>query len=134
MAIIDEKIRQLLEQLSRALHTAIGESDDVHEHLDRLREEGYTLNLLLDCQPDLEGPREDRKDLSPRSLRMVHSNSRPEFRINGEDLAFLRSVGIDPTRRLRTRRRGKSSGSSGGRLLSREEIAPDAGETADGDD
>jgi hypothetical protein len=36
--------------------------------------------------------------------RRGSSGAEPPFRINGEDLAFLRSVGIDPTRRRRGRR------------------------------
>jgi hypothetical protein len=32
----------------------------------------------------------------------------PTFRINGEDLAFLRSIGIDPTRKSRGRSRAAS--------------------------
>lgn len=32
-------------------------------------------------------------------------SAEPDFRIDGRDLAFLRSIGIDPTRRRRGRRR-----------------------------
>lgn len=32
------------------------------------------------------------------------SHKGPEFRINAYDLEFLRSLGIDPTRRLKSRR------------------------------
>ncbi len=33
-----------------------------------------------------------------------HSSGEPAFQIDGRDLSFLRSIGIDPTRRLRRRR------------------------------
>lgn len=91
----------MLEQLSRSLFEAISESEDVHHHLKRLREEGYSLNLLLDCQP--EGSEGD----DARQSRGVQRSPNPTFRINGEDLAFLKSLGIDPTRRCKTRRRAR---------------------------
>ena len=98
----------MLEQLSRSLFEAISDSEDVHEHLQRLREEGYSLNLLLDCQPDDQEDDEDGPSSSTRQAlpppRALQPASAPTFRINGNDLAFLRSVGIDPTRRCRTRR------------------------------
>ena len=103
VTILDQKLRQMLEQLSRALHSVIAESEDVHVHLDRIRDEGYSLNLLLDCQPDLE--QRGEKDLEPRSLRMLHGSEQPTFRIDSNDLTFLKSVGIDPTRRCKPRKK-----------------------------
>jgi hypothetical protein len=99
----------MLEQLSRSLFEAISDSEDVHEHLQRLRQEGYSLNLLLDCQPDDPEQEEEAPAAQSRQAlpppRALQPASPPTFRINGTDLAFLRSVGIDPTRRCRTRRR-----------------------------
>lgn len=98
----------MLEQLSRSLYEAISDSEEVHLHLQQLRDKGYTLNLLLDCQPDLE-TRDEHEDLEPRTRRALHSSSSPAFRIDGRDLALLRSLGIDPTRRTRRARRKSAS-------------------------
>ncbi len=88
----------MLEQLSKSLFDAISGSDEVHEQLKRLREEGYSLSLLLDCQHEGKNPGSGQNP--QRGVRAPL----PEFRINGQDLAFLRSVGIDPTRRCRRRK------------------------------
>ena len=76
----------------------MAESPEVHDRLESIRREGYTLNLFLDCKrsaSDKNGGKMDgaaRRPLAP-----------PTFRIDGRDLAFLRSVGIDPTRKARSR-------------------------------
>ena len=102
---MDANLRHMLEQLSRSLFEAISDSGDVHDHLKRLRAEGYSLNLLLDCQPDTEKREENQhRELATRSTRTVHRSPSPEFKINCDDLAFLRSVGIDPTRQLRNKK------------------------------
>ncbi len=85
----------------------MAESPEVHDRLESIRREGYTLNLFLDCKrshdddSDADESSSTRRPLPP-----------PTFRINGRDLAFLRSVGIDPTRRTRRRssRRAASEG------------------------
>lgn len=87
----------MLERLSRSLYEAISDSDDVHVHLKQLRDEGYTLNLLLDCQPDIE-TKDEHPDLEPRTRRALHSSHSPAFKIDSKDLSILRSLGIDPTR------------------------------------
>jgi hypothetical protein len=106
----------MLRDLRRALSEAISESSEVSRTLRRIREEGYALYLLVDCKRE----RDDRFDLDPdddalpfatsRTARTVSrasgrtTSSEPAFQINGKDLSFLRSIGIDPTRRLRRRR------------------------------
>jgi hypothetical protein len=88
----------MLRDLRRALSEAISESSDVSRTLRRIREEGYSLYLLVDCKRD----RECDEPLALAPAR--HGSGEPVFQINGTDLSFLRSIGIDPTRRLRRRR------------------------------
>jgi|RhiMethySRZTD1v2_1073278.scaffolds.fasta_scaffold754413_2 hypothetical protein len=93
MAILDENLRQMLRDLGRALSQAIAESPEVGETLRRIESEGYSLHLVLDCKRDGESP-------TPAAPRAA-AGGEPVFRINGDDLFFLRSCGIDPTRRRR---------------------------------
>jgi len=88
----------MLRELRRALSEAITDSSDVSRTLRRIREEGYSLYLLVDCKR--EGIEEPLALTAPR-----FSSSDPAFVIDGRDLSFLRSIGIDPTRRLRRRRK-----------------------------
>ena len=93
---MNAKLHQLLSDLRRALYDAIAESDDVHRTWRSLREEGYALSLTVDCRRE--------EDEEPPEAIPAAAASRPSFRINGDDLSFLRSIGIDPTRKVRRRR------------------------------
>jgi hypothetical protein len=90
----------MLRDLRRALSEAISESTEVSRTLRRIREEGYSLYLLVDCKREALDP--DAVALTPPTTS--RSGSNPAFQIDVRDLAFLRSIGIDPTRQLRRRR------------------------------
>jgi hypothetical protein len=97
----------MLRDLRRALSDAISESPEVSRTLRKIREEGYSLYLLVDCKRELDGDGEPLAIGAPVSSRSaIASHGDPAFQINMQDLTFLRSIGIDPTRRLRRRRTG----------------------------
>lgn len=95
--IVNENLQRLLRDLGRAVFEAISDSDDVSATVDRVREEGYTLTMQLNCTPSSESAQETAGNGRPAALE-------PNFKIDGQDLSFLESIGIDPTRR-RPRRR-----------------------------
>jgi hypothetical protein len=120
---LDERLKPLIRDLRRALAEAISESSDVSRSLRRIREEGYAMVLHLDCKRDgdeepplvpasraavLADPLPEKlartvKSPKPESNALVPSPE-PAFQIDGRDLSFLRSIGIDPTRRLRRKK------------------------------
>lgn len=92
----------MLRDLGRALSDAISESSDVNHALRRIQEEGYSLFIFLD-RPSAG---QDDEEVTAKVERGVSArpHGEPVFRIHGGDLSFLRSIGIDPTRRIRTRK------------------------------
>lgn len=96
--VLEEKIRQMLRDLGRALSDAMAESSDVNQALRRIHEEGYSLFIFLE-RKDGEASTEASGPAEPRR------SGEPVFRIHGGDLSFLRSIGIDPTRRIRGKRK-----------------------------
>jgi len=95
---VDAKLRRLLRDLHGALTKALSDSSDVSRSMNRIREEGWSVYLVVDRK---------QEDETPEAFELTAStNSRgePTFRIDGRDLSFLRSIGIDPTRRKRRRR------------------------------
>jgi hypothetical protein len=123
---LSDHLREMLKELGQAINESISGSDRVHDSLQKIRDEGYNLYMVLDAKvgvnrrerssrnSEREGSRSPRS--SRRSLALVRrddegerdepasSEERAAFRINLRDLRFLRSVGIDPTRKVRARR------------------------------
>lgn len=102
---MDENLQRRLRDLGRAVFEAISESPDVNQALSQIRAHGYTLSMQLNCKKESEAGGSDSSsdsssELQPKALPAAE----PVFRIDGQDLTFLRSIGIDPTRRMRRRR------------------------------
>jgi hypothetical protein len=94
--VANDRLQAMLSEFRRALYDAISDSTDVHRTWRQLRDEGYSLFLLVDCKrQESQEPLERGKLALPRQ--------EPVFQINGTDLSFLKSIGIDPTRRARRR-------------------------------
>ena len=129
---MDAKLRRKLRDFGRALSAAISDSSEATRRLNELRDEGFSLYLLLDGSGEDgdEGAelrqsgsaargrvsrsgaaasqaltRSPRRLPAPRDAASAGERD-PSFRINGEDLALLRSLGIDPTRTVRRRKSG----------------------------
>lgn len=90
-------IRQWLHDLGKAVAEAMAGSDDVTETVQRIQDQGFSLYLVLDAK-------EDPKDQETKIQVNAPPDRPAEFRLGGEDVAFLRSMGIDPTRTGRKRR------------------------------
>jgi hypothetical protein len=112
---LDEKLRAYLRELGAALNEAVSSSEKVHEILAKVKSEGYGAYLCLDATVALD-KRGRRSSAALPSIRRGGLNGSKEdregngidtavFQINVKDLGFLRSVGIDPTRPIRARKR-----------------------------
>ncbi len=101
---MDDRIKQLLQDLGTAINESISGSEDVNRHIQQIRDEGYDLYVVLDATIGL-----NKQDGTETDNERVEVPAKPpkevQFRININDLALLRSLGIDPTRKVRTARR-----------------------------
>lgn len=103
---MDDKIKQLLQDLGTAINESISGSDDVNRHIQRIRDEGYDLYVVLDATIGLNKQDADEQDENSTAVATVSEPPKEvQFRINVNDLALLRSIGIDPTRKVRSARR-----------------------------
>ena len=106
---MDDKIKQLLRELGTAINESISSSDDVNRQIQKIRDEGYNLYVVLDATIGLNKEGEEASDAGspaePAAELVVKSDKDVQFRININDLALLRALGIDPTRKVRTLRR-----------------------------
>lgn len=104
---MDDKIRQLLKELGQAINESISSSEDVNEHIQRIRDEGYNLYVVLDATIGLDKqdePGAEAAEAKP-GQEMVSLKTEVQFRININDLNLLRSLGIDPTRKVKVPKR-----------------------------
>ena len=106
---INDDLREMLKELGQAINESISGSGRVHDSIQRIRDEGYNLYMVLDAKVGVNrrAPRAGsrRRSAGPESARgSAPTGEQAAFRINIKDLRFLKSVGIDPTRKVRTRR------------------------------
>lgn len=116
---MDDRIRELLKQLGKAINDSISGSQDVNAHIQKLRDEGYNLYVVLDAtiglgknDGDSEPEEATVKALAPIPKERKAQPGDPQFRIDVNDLSILRSLGIDPTRRVKVTRRLEPRSSS----------------------
>ena len=96
---LEARKRSLLREIEEALLDALAESRDVHRTLWNLHRAGFTLRLSLECD-EAAGA----ESIARRYRREGAAAQPAPFRIDADDLQFLRSIGIDPTRKSRPRR------------------------------
>ena len=110
---LSDHLREMLKELGQAINESISGSGRVHDSIQRIRDEGYNLYMVLDAKVGVNR-REARltrvrrgaaRELALQDVEETqNTEERAAFRINLKDLRFLRSVGIDPTRKVRKRR------------------------------
>ena len=104
---LNDHLREMLKELGQAINESISGSGRVHDSIQRIRDEGYNLYMVLDAKVGVNR-RESRGGSRGRSsasrAQEPATGERAAFRINVKDLRFLKSVGIDPTRKVRNRR------------------------------
>ena len=101
---MDDKIKQLLQELGTAINESISGSEDVNRHIQRIRDEGYDLYVVLDATIGLNKQGADDED-DREEVAVAKPAKEVQFRINVNDLAMLRALGIDPTRKVKGARR-----------------------------
>lgn len=98
----------MLQELGEALVEAIADSSEINDSLRELQRAGYSLYLVVDCKRGASKRRrsETQSKADAAATPGEAGNGRPDpvFRIDGNDLLFLRSIGIDPTRKSRAKR------------------------------
>ena len=105
---LNDHLREMLKELGQAINESISGSGRVHDSIQRIRDEGYNLYMVLDAKVGVNR-RASRAASRRRQPAAAEGNGngseagQAAFRINIKDLRLLKSLGIDPTRKVRTR-------------------------------
>jgi hypothetical protein len=109
---LSDHLRDMLKELGQAINESISDSDRVHDSIQKIREEGYNLYMVLDAKVGVNrresrarGSRVSRRRSNgePVVERVASGDGRAAFLINVKDVRILKSLGIDPTRKVRLR-------------------------------
>lgn len=110
---MNDDLREMLKDLGQAINESISGSGRVHDSIQRIRDEGYNLYMVLDAKVGVN--RREAKARESRSSRrrgarvepivekVATGDERAAFLINIKDVRILKSLGIDPTRKVRLR-------------------------------
>jgi hypothetical protein len=93
---MDDQNRNRMRDLGRRLAQTMSASPEVKEEVRRLQLEGFSLSLTLSSQ------REEEMNLK-LEIQPPGPPPEPAFRLDGDDVTFLKSMRIDPTRPARRR-------------------------------
>lgn len=110
---MNDDLREMLKDLGQAINESISGSGRVHDSIQRIRDEGYNLYMVLDAKVGVnrreakarEGrtPRRKGARVEPIVEKVATGDERAAFLINIKDVRILKSLGIDPTRKVRLR-------------------------------
>lgn len=98
---MDDRIRQMLEELGAVINETVSNSPEVNGRIQKIRDEGYDLYVMLDATIGLSRT-DDEEARAETTHRLALPAGEAQFRIDIDDLNFLRSVGIDPTRKVKS--------------------------------
>lgn len=112
---LNDDLREMLKELGQAINESISGSDRVHDSIQKIRDEGYNLYMVLDAKVGVNrrearvrgvkaarGSRR-RATVEPVVEKVATGDARAAFMINVKDVRILKSLGIDPTRKVRLR-------------------------------
>jgi hypothetical protein len=107
---LDDHLREMLKELGQAINESISGSERVHDSIQRIRDAGCNLYIVLDARVgvnrrEAKGTRQKLPQVSDEGAPPAQSAT---FRINVRDVRLLRALGIDPTRKVRRRVSGAS--------------------------
>src|SRR5690242_17029708 len=96
---LNDHLREMLKELGQAINESISGSGRVHESIQRIRDEGYNLYMVLDAKVGVN-KREPRSGSGRKRLRAATVGEkgsgetiveeRAAFRINVKDLRILK--------------------------------------------
>jgi hypothetical protein len=87
---VNDRLKQLMKELGEAINESLSESEQIAEVISKIKDGGYDVFLVLEATIGFNR-REDEEPIRPTVS--VHKGD-PEFKVNAQDLKFLKSLRI----------------------------------------
>ena len=88
---MDPQLKQLMKELGDAINESLSDSEQISEGVSRIKEGGYDIFLVLEATIGVS----KQGEKSPDKTSLVTTlSTNPEFKVNDQDLKFLKSLRI----------------------------------------
>ena len=88
---MDPQLKQLMKELGDAINESLSDSEQIAEVVSRIKDGGYDIFLVLEATIGVS----KQGEKSPDKTSLVTTlSTNPEFKINDQDLKFLKSLRI----------------------------------------
>jgi hypothetical protein len=88
---VDQQLKQLMKELGEAINESLADSDSIAEVVARIKEGGYDIFLVLEATIGVSKQGEKATD---KTSLVTTLTSNPTFKVNDQDLKFLKSLRI----------------------------------------
>ena len=88
---VDQQLKQLMKELGEAINESLADSEQIAEVVSRIKDGGYDIFLVLEATIGVSKQGEKPGD---KTSLVTTLSSNPEFKINEQDLKFLKSLRI----------------------------------------
>jgi len=90
---VNPHLQHLIKELEGAIHESLSESDQITKVIAKIKAGGYDVFLLLEATIGF-----NKRDEQPTTVKPIlagaRSKSEPEFKVNAQDVKFLKSLRI----------------------------------------
>lgn len=87
---MNQRLKQLMKELGEAINESLADSDQIAEVISKIKGSGYDVFLVLEATIGF-----NKREEAPAKPSLVKSGkSDPEFKMNAQDLKFLKSLRI----------------------------------------
>lgn len=87
---VNEELKRLIKELGDAINGSLSESEEIAEAIAKIKTEGYDVLLVLEATVGFSKREEEQEERAA----MVTAAREPEFRVNAQDVKFLKSLRI----------------------------------------
>jgi hypothetical protein len=88
---VDQQLKQLMKELGEAINESLSDSEQIAEVVSRIKDGGYDIFLVLEATIGVSKQGEKSSD---KTSLVTTLSTNPEFKINDQDLKFLKSLRI----------------------------------------
>src|ERR1700684_2822079 len=88
---VDQQLKQLMKELGEAINESLSDSEQIADVVSRIKEGGYDIFLVLEATIGVSKQGEKSSD---KTSLVTTLSTNPEFKINDQDMKFLKSLRI----------------------------------------